>query len=632
MTPSKILIIEDESIVALDIQSKLESLGYEVIGIVDTGDDALELVGREKAHLAIMDIQLRGSLDGIATAHLLRASHDIPTVFLTAYADAATLQRAKIAEPLGYLVKPFEERDLYSAVEIALYRQAMDRSLRQVSDQLHQVIASVPEGLALLDADHRVLLLNDRCRDYLTLLAKVSAGDVVECLGDTPISALLESSAGETWREIKVAEPTPRIFEVIATPANSEQAVEDGSQPNLTLVIRDVTEARKIEERIQIQDRLASMGQLAAGIAHDFNNILTSIMLLPYAIQKLEPHLSARSRDCLETITSEAKRGSQLIRQILDFSRASLVEAQVFDLVPLLKEQAKMLRRVFPDNIHLMLTLPGDQRLMNGDPSRILQLLMNLAVNARDAMPDGGELRIELDRVSGAVAGVGGSLVKPEWNRIRFTDHGVGIQPETLPHIFEPFFTTKPTGTGLGLAQVYAITEQHGGVIQVESTPGDGATFSVFFPAWSTAPVESVVSGTGTPEAASYEPSSRVLFVEDNEEVRASIQHILELMGFDVIPAPDGREALSLFEQQSARFDLILTDLAMPVMGGLELCRELRRRGAATPIVVMTGHAPDASLSELAELGVADTLIKPLEAQALTDSLRRAMQKSPSQS
>ena len=260
-----------------------------------------------------------------------------------------------------------------------------------------------------------------------------------------------------------------------------------GKEPRQwVLTLREVTEERDVQSRIQMQERLATVGQMAAGIAHDFNNIMAAILVYT-DLMRSDAEMPATACNQLGIIQQQVQRASSLIRQILDFSRRSVMEQSSLDLLPFIKELDKMLRRVLPETISLRLLYQPGAYVVSADPTRLQQALMNLAVNGRDAMPEGGKLLFELDRLEllpGETPPVA-EMQPGKWIRICVADTGVGIPSEVLAHIFEPFYTTKPVGqgTGLGLAQVYGIIKQHDGYIDVQSQLGRGASFNIYLPA-----------------------------------------------------------------------------------------------------------------------------------------------------
>jgi nitrogen-specific signal transduction histidine kinase/ActR/RegA family two-component response regulator len=394
------------------------------------------------------------------------------------------------------------------------------------------------------------------------------------------------------------------------------------------MVIRDVTRERDVERHIQQQERLAAVGQLAAGIAHDFNNIMATIVLYAQMVARSEK-ISARDRERMETIDGQAKHATRLIQQILDFSRRAVLERRPLDLLPLLKEQTRLLERTLPESIEIELVYGPDECIVNADPTRMQQMVTNLAVNARDAMPEGGVLRFELERIrieeGEAVplheVGVG------EWVQMTVSDTGIGVRPDDLPHIFEPFFTTKEPGrgSGLGLAQVHGIVGAHEGHIGVESQTGQGTTFTIYLPlhlldlppATSANELPALVRGQ----------SEIVLVVEDSVSTRKAIVESLELLNYRVLEATNGQEALEVLEEHGEEIALVLSDVVMPGMGGIALLHALKERGLAVQVVMLTGHPLESELEDLRAQGMIDWLPKPPGLEQLAKMVARALGK-----
>ena len=314
---------------------------------------------------------------------------------------------------------------------------------------------------------------------------------------------------------------------------------------------RDMTDMIETQERAKTQERLAAIGQLAAGIAHDFNNIMAGIILYAQMLYR-EEGLSDAGQGRLERIQAQAHRGSDLISQILDFSRQSLIELEPTDFGAFMGDLMDLLRRTLPESIELSIEAREAPMIVMADPGRLQQIVMNLAINARDAMPGGGQLTITLD---GFEIQTGQPVFRDmppgDWVRLKVTDTGTGIAPDHLSRLFEPFFTTKAAGkgTGLGLAQVYGIVKQHEGYIDVKSEPGHGTTFIVYLPRGKMQDQEK--QGRGS--ASLLEADLRVLLVEDDNSVRAAISDMLEMFGCTVTEAKTGQEALTVLATVARR-------------------------------------------------------------------------------
>lgn len=514
------------------------------------------------------------------------------------------------ATTLGHLLKRIwaeEERERLAA------------QIREQARELRQILATVPEGVLLLDSERRVVQTNPVAEKDLTILAGVKAGDILTHLGDRSLAELLTSPPTRgLWHEVKADQ---RVFEVIARP------MENGLEPeHWVLVINDVTQAREVREQLQQQERMAAVGQLAAGIAHDFNNIMAIIVLyaqMTAQVEALPPHVQER----MAVIDQQARHATRLIQQILDFSRRSVLERQPLDLLPLLKEQCKLLERTLPENIEISLDYEPAEYIVNADPTRMQQILMNLAVNARDAMPEGGKLRFSLSRTAptdniGCVAC--DEVPSGEWVRIAVADTGSGIPSEALPHIFEPFFTTKAPGqgTGLGLPQVYGIVGAHEGHIDVRTKIGKGTSFIIYLPPLLAHQPETpvletlpLVSGEG----------ETLLVVEDDATLRKALLDILRSLNYQVLEAANGQEALDTLQQSAREIALVISDLVMPGMGGQALFHAMRRRNLTLPMIILSGHPMEQELQSLQAEGLAGWLLKPPDIEQLSHLLARVL-------
>ena len=407
--------------------------------------------------------------------------------------------------------------------------------------------------------------------------------------------------------------------------------------PNLVLVhTEDITERVRMEKHLRQQERLAAVGQLAAGIAHDFRNLLTTIML--YAqMSSRQPGLPPRLERNIEIISGESKKAADLIQQILDFSGRSMLQVQVLDLQGFIQIVMDILKRTIPENIRLSLEIePGQQPAafaVWADPGHIQQVLTNLAINARDAMPDGGELRFALSCVeimadmpplsSPPVEGIEGGA----WVCLTVSDTGTGMTEEVRAHLFEPFFTTKDVdkGTGLGLAQVYGIIGQHEGHISVETELGQGTTFCIYLPSYADSDRASEQQTKAEePPALPQGQGETLLLVEDNQGLREAGQGILESLGYRVLTAMNGREAIAIYKMGDS-IDLVITDLVMPEMGGKELAQELHRSDPNVKVLGITGYAVEGITEELKKAGFLDVIRKPFEVETLAHATHYAL-------
>ncbi len=391
----------------------------------------------------------------------------------------------------------------------------------------------------------------------------------------------------------------------------------DGRPKAILVVNTDITEKKKLESQLLRSQRMESIGTLASGLAHDLNNVLAPIMM---ALEFLRDNVSDKGlQTCLQTLEMCSLRGASIIRQVLMFARGVEGERLLLNPKHLIVEMERIARETFSRSIQIQTVLPREPCIILGDATQIQQVLMNLCVNARDAMPRGGTLTIRLEKVhldeEGArfhvKAGPGAYVV------ISVSDSGTGIAPELMDKIFDPFFTTKPLGqgTGLGLATTLGIAEKHGGFIHVESVPDQGTTFQVYLPATQT---EQEDAGKGWGQAiASHGNGELILVVDDEPAVRRLAETVLARNGYRTLLAADGREGFSLYEQHRADIKLIISDLMMPQMDGPAFLRSLRERHYDTRAIIITGLGEENRLSEARAAGADAVLNKPFTAEQL---------------
>ncbi len=530
-----------------------------------------------------------------------------------------------VSVPLPRTIADEQARLLLSLAEMAgsmIERLRLLHEARLQGELTQQIVNTVPDGLALVGSSGQILLANPAAEELLARLGAATAGrpTAITDLGDQLLGELIVRGRG--WQEFDHQGRTYTLLSRHVDPADPESAS--------VLVLADITRQRELQRYHEVQERLATIGQLAAGIAHDFNNVL-GVITVYSDILSAAPNLEISQQKQLATIIDQAHHAANLVRQVLDFSRRSVMERSRVDLFPLLNEQIKLLRRTLPENIDLQFEADQTHLVVDADPTRLRQVLMNLAINARDAMPEGGRLSYRAGSIE-----VGPDHSPPplpdmqagRWLYLEVADTGTGIAPEHLPHIFEPFFTTKSpgAGTGLGLAQVYGIVKQHDGAIDVSSIPGQWTRFCVYLPL--AAAVDSIEE-----VKAAQPPGGRgelILLVEDNNELRMAIAESLEGMGYNVLAAPHAEAALGAVAQTRRLIDLVLTDLVMPGINGLELFAALRPAHPSAKLIVMTGHPlTEARMAILESLG--SWIQKPFALNTLTYKVRLQLdaQRSP---
>jgi nitrogen-specific signal transduction histidine kinase/ActR/RegA family two-component response regulator len=399
---------------------------------------------------------------------------------------------------------------------------------------------------------------------------------------------------------------------------------EDSPQEGVCFVI-DLTEPKKLEQQFLRAQRMESIGTLAGGIAHDLNNILAPIMM---SIDMLKlTATDPQARKILETIEVSAKRGADIVRQVLSFARGVEGERIEIELRHLLMEIKTVIQDTFPKNIRLHFSIPPETWMILGDPTQVHQILLNLCVNARDAMPHGGTLEVGVENcvLNEHDAAMNHPAKAGRYVKINVTDSGVGIPPEILEKIFEPFFTTKEAskGTGLGLSTVAAIVKSHEGMVNVSSKPGRGTTFKVYLPATEVSPeaqknrLKAGIAPRGNGET--------ILVVDDEVSILAITSQTLEAFGYKVMVASNGAEAMAVYVQNSEKISVVLTDTDMPVMDGPATIRALTRVNPRVKIIAASGFTTnEGQARECATVG--HFLTKPYTAGTLLKMIRSLLE------
>jgi two-component system cell cycle sensor histidine kinase/response regulator CckA len=425
---------------------------------------------------------------------------------------------------------------------------------------------------------------------------------------------IIRPDKAERWihdRAFPIRNPAGEVYRVVGT-------------------AEDITEHRKLEEQFRHAQKMEAVGLLAGGVAHDFNNIL-AIIQMQSDLMRFDDTLSAEQKESVDEITTAAGRATNLTRQLLLFSRHEKIQARDLDLGESISNMAKMLRRLLGEDIQTHLKFASQPLLIHADPGMIDQVVMNLAINSRDAMPNGGNLFIETASVELDELAIQQSpRARPgSFVCLGMTDTGCGIPPEILPRIFEPFFTTKGVGkgTGLGLATVFGIVAQHHGWVDVYSEPARGTTFRIFFPRRAGASprqkfVQSVLQ-------SAIRGDETILLVEDDAALRSAFKKTLTQLGYRVLEAGNGADAFKLWSEHHGEIRLLLTDLVMPGgMNGKEFAEKLLAEAPKLKVIYMSGYSPDITLSDLRLGDGIHFLPKPFDTFTLAQTIRTALQKT----
>ena len=487
-------------------------------------------------------------------------------------------------------------------------RKQLETELAESRFSFQAITEHNTEGILVLDEGGRIRFANP---------AAASMFGRSDLVGSSFGESLVENGAAQI--EIAGPDGSQRVAEMRTT-----ETEWFGAAATL-VILRDVSSVRVAERQLREQQRLAAVGQLAAGIAHDFNNMLQAITLQAELAARMVEGDSKPARK-LGSILKQTERASTLIRQILDFARQTADQRERLLIKPLLKESVKLLRRTIAERVSIELEMAEGELWVVANAGQLRELLSNLAVNAADAMPEGGRLQISVEprEVTDVTAVPVEGMTAGEWLVMTVADTGVGIEKALQERIFEPFFTTKDrsSATGLGLSQVYGIVRQHGGFIAVSSEPGGGTKFTIYLPA----PPPEQPTAHDEPQmvaGASWDAMGQtVLLVEDDSVLLEMTKDGLEMLGFEVVTASEGRSALQLIEERPEEISLVLSDVVMPEMGGRELARCLTARGANVGVVLMSGYPVEEDAETLEREGVIAWIQKPFS----LDEMARTMQ------
>ena len=671
-TNRRILLVDDNLAIHQDFQDILDSreptdgtrcdaIDFDVDSAMQ-GREALELVKRavqEKRPyaMAFVDVRMPPGWDGIETIeHLWSIDPALQIVLCTAYSDYSwekMAARLGINDKLIILKKPFDNIEVIHLAraltskwnathEVHLQVEELDRRvaqrtehLRAANDELRRseerfgkAFNASPVGLAIqtlrsgcfIDVNEAFAKMVGVARDGLIGHTPLE----LRLLLDFPASILTDLRAGRSVRneETQIGTCQGEVHQALV----SFEPITLSGEPHVLLLVQDVSERLRLEAQLRQSQKMEAVGQLAAGIAHDFNNLLTIIE--GHASLQLEmPGLPVEVTESLTQIEQAAERAANLTRQLLAFSRRQVMRPRVLCLNDVILNLTTMLRRLLNENVELSCDLPSDLPMIRADQTCLEQVVMNLVLNARDAMPEGGQIVISTNpvHVEAADCRAEPGTHAGEYVCLRVRDTGCGMNEETRPRIFEPFFTTKEAskGTGMGLATVHGIVHQHEGWIDVETQPDAGSTFLVFFPACAQAAVPTALPPSfAKPARNGY----TILVAEDDAAVRSLVREVLVHHHYRVLEAENADDAFAVWRNEPDQIDLLLTDLVMPgPTNGLDLAQRLLGEAPDLKVIYTSGYSAELIASDIKLEEGRNYLPKPYLSSKLIGVLRNAL-------
>ncbi len=627
----RILLVEDNPGDAFLIEETLAEItlaNFELVN-VERLDLALQQLQRERFDVVLLDLQLPDSigLDTFIEIHTLVPL--VPIVVLTGMANETLAIQAMQAGAQDYLVKGQVSGSelLLRSIRYAIERKQITVALEQSERELRSLTDNAPDIIARFDRDLRYKFINRAAERVTGLPPEAFLAKTNRELGmpsaeadkwEITLQRVFSSGERDAIEFEFLSIAGMRIYQSLCVP----EFAADGTVESVLAITRDVTEQKQLEAQFLHAQRLESLGTLASGIAHDLNNILTPILGVAQLLTLKLTQVDDRTRNLLNILEDSAKRGINLVKQILSFARGSDGKLMPIQVTNVLSEVIQVTRQTFPKSIDISLAIADAELwLVCADPTQIHQVLMNLMVNARDAMPNGGKLRVTAAncQLDTNYAKMHLDAHEGAYILITVSDNGGGIAPEHLERMFEPFFTTKSAGkgTGLGLSTVLSIVKSHGGFVRAYSEVGNGSSFQIYLPA-EVSPIDpQAIAPTKLPLGN----GELVLVVDDESFIREITKTILESYQYKAITAKDGIEAIAIYAEKYSEIRFILIDLMMPSLDTRSTILALRNIKPDVKIITMTGLTSDSH--DLVDLDVCGSISKPFSTQTLLETLYR---------
>ena len=621
MKKLRVFIVEGSQELGILLRNILETIGFSISGQVSSGSEAIALSRIVPTDIVLMNANLPGELRSAEAIRILQDKIGLPVILVTEENTKIDSAQIEEAEPYGYITQSASTEYVKTILQLAFKRCQIERKLKLRNSALN----AINRGIIIIDLkqDGRPILYANNA------FLKLSGYKMEEVLGKN--LNLLKGKETNLDLDAMLSQVDGRLIDFQTVLLNYRR---DGSAfwnevhfsvihdyqkqiTHLVVEMNDVTHKKLWEADALRSHRLESIGRLTMGVAHDLNNILAPILI---AAQSLQSGSSKSNSNLLNAVETSVKRGAGIVKQLLGFARTYDTQKVLINVRHLLHDLEKITGETFPKTIEIKCDIPTNLWLVPGDSTQLYQVLLNLLVNARDAMPNGGQIHLSASntRVDDTFLMMQPGLKLGPYISLLISDTGIGIEPEILDKIFDPFFSTKNpgVGTGLGLYIAHTIIKSMQGDISVKSTLGKGTNFKIFLPA---------VTEKGLPAPVSTYPlascpkgnNELILIVDDEATFLQVAQDLLINHGYRVISAMNGMEGLNLYHNHEKEIQLILTDLLMPVMDGFAFIRTLVSLGRKAPIVAITGADTKEKMPELNQLGIEGFLEKPFTTESL---------------
>ncbi|AFZ15118.1 PAS/PAC sensor hybrid histidine kinase [Crinalium epipsammum PCC 9333] len=643
-TDKGIILIIDDTPTNLEILLDfLENHGYKVV-VSEDGESAIEMAEYAPPDLILLDIIMPG-IDGFETCRRLKANQvtqDIPIIFMTALADNVDKVKGLNLGAVDYITKPLEHEEVLARINIHLRLQNLTKKLIEQNVRLEEEIKQrqqaqqkISEQAALLDIATDAIFVQDLSNNIVFWnkgAERLYGWEAEEAIGKNVLELLYKEISPEIQEPLEnltytgewlgeLNQVTKDGKNLIVTSRWTKVLDSNGQLKSILVVNTDITEKKQLESQFLRAQRMESLGVLAGGIAHDLNNVLTPVLM---AVQLLETKLhDEQSQQWLQILENNVNRGADLIKQVLSFTKGISGERTTLQVSHLIQEIKQLASETFPKSICVNTNINRDLKTVLGDATQLHQVLLNLVVNARDAMPQGGILKIEANNIyiDEHYARINIDSKIGEYILISVSDTGIGIDRNILERIFEPFFTTKELGkgTGLGLSTVVGIVKSHGGFINVYSEVGKGTEFRVYLPSSEIIEIQQSLDSTNLLKKGR---GQLILVAEDEEPIRNITKTVLEINGYRVITAADGAEAILLYRQYQSEIKVVVLDMMMPYLDASAAIRLLEEINPEVKIIAVSGLASNETITEINSACVKIFLSKPYTSTEVLNKLQ----------
>ena len=656
---ANILIIEDDPFDAENLKLHLQQAGHRIVGVVTTGQAAIEKADTDKIDLMLADIVLPGEIDGIETVRRIHKKHNIPTIFITAYTSDEQLIRAEQVRPFAYLLKPYQQREMEMVINICLARSQVEKELAAQKQQAEEKelraqkeLLKQKELLALiLEHIPYAVFWKDRGSNYLGcnsyFVHDTGLDSPADIIGKNDFDLPWSPDEAEYYRQVDLdvmesgksrlnfeeSQHSDDGREITVLTSKVPLIDEDGKIMGILGIYADISERKKQEEQLRHVQKMDALGKLTGGVAHDFNNMLG--VVLGY-VSLLEEQLADQPKlaKYAHEIHHAGERSAKLTRKLLAFCRQRSSDAEPVNLNMLIREQQDMLEKTLTARVKLVLDLAEDLWPVLLDKGDLEDAIINISINAMHAIKGNGQLTIQtLNEAIDASDAHALQLEPGDYIQLNIRDTGCGMDKVMKEKIFEPFFSTKgEEGTGLGLAQVYGFVERSKGVLKVYSKPDHGTLFSIYFPRLQQREIDDISDLEN--KARNYQGNETILVIDDEPALLDLTTEILQNHGYKTWSAINAKQAFNILEDEPV--DVLLSDIIMPEMDGYELAAIVMEKYPHVKIQLVSGFS-DNNHADMIGAELQDKLLqKPYQSQTLLKRIRelldeRALDKSDSQ-